>query len=130
MSGSREELCVRARAARLVLEGRAEEALRLLASYYGVPVPALRVGLPRRCRRALGCYVASRRTIYVRSSAEYRDPLVVLHEFYHHLRSRLGRHRGTERHADEYALEALRALGEGVCLGEEEGGGDGEGGRG
>ena len=123
-------MCVKVRAARLVFDGRAEEALRLLASYYGVPVPALRVGLPRGCRRALGCYVASRRTIYVRSSAEYRDPFVVLHEFYHHLRRRLGRHRGTERHADEYALEALRALGEGACLGEEDGGGHGEGGSG
>jgi len=117
------ELCVRARAVALILDGRVEEAVEMLAGYYGVPRPRVRVGLPPRCSRALGCYVASKRTIYLRSSEEYRNPLVVLHEFYHHLRSLLGRHRGTEGRADMYALESLEAYRRGACgLGEYEGG--------
>jgi hypothetical protein len=114
-SGSGDELCVRARAAALILEGRVEEAVEMLADYYGVLRPRVRVGLPPRCSGALGCYVPSKRTIYLRSSEEYRNPLVVLHEFYHHLRSILGRHRGTEGRADRYALESLEALRRGVC---------------
>ena len=107
MTGDEEE--VLAEAVRLILEGRPEEALELLSRHYGVRPPRLRVGLPKGCRRALGCYVPSRRTIYVRSSSEYMDPFVVLHEFYHHLRSRLGRHRGTEKGADGFALRAIEA---------------------
>jgi len=96
-------------AVQLILEGDPEGALQLLSQHYGVPEPRLRVGLPSRCRRALGCYVARERTIYVRSRSEYRDPFVILHEYYHHLRWRMGRHRGTEKHADRYALRALEA---------------------
>ncbi len=100
---------VLARAVQLILDGKPEEALELLSRFYGVPTPRLKVGLPKRCLRALGCYVARTRTIHVRSSREYRDPFVVLHEYYHHLRYRIGRHRGTERGADAFALKALRA---------------------
>jgi len=98
-----------AEAVRLVLEGRPEEAVEMLSRFYGVRPPEVRVGLPKGCRRALGCYVPSKRTIYLRSSEEYMDPFVVLHEFYHHLRYRLGRHRGTEKGADQFALRALEA---------------------
>ncbi len=101
------EAIVRARAVWLILEGRAEEALRLLSNYYGVPVPRLRVGLPKKCRKALGCYVAGERMIYVRSSDEFMNPFVIMHEYYHHLRSMHGRHRGTERYADKYAYESI-----------------------
>ncbi len=114
MGLDREE-CVMARAVRLVVSGEPEKALTLLSRYYGIPTPHLKVGLPRRCRKALGCYVASKRTIHVRSSSEYADPFVILHEFYHHLRSVLGMHRGTERYADQYAMRAIRAAASGVC---------------
>jgi hypothetical protein len=33
---------------------------------------------------------------------------VLIHEFYHHLRNVGGKHRGTERHAKEFALSFLR----------------------
>ena len=49
----------------------------------------------------------SKNTIYLRSSREYMDPFVILHEFYHHIRSRLGKHRGTEKHADAFAMRAI-----------------------
>jgi len=96
-------------AVRLVLECRPEEAVEVVSRYYGLRPPRVRVGLPKRCRRALGCYVPGERTIYLRSSREYCDPFVVLHELYHHLRHRLGRHRGTEKHADRFALKAIEA---------------------
>lgn len=115
--GREEELCVRARAAYLILEGRVEEAVEILADYYGVPRVRVMIGLPPRCGAALGCYVPSKRTIYLRSSEEYRNPHVVLHEFYHHLRSALGHHRGTEGRADGYASESLEALRRGACRG-------------
>ncbi len=91
----------------LILDGKAEEALRFLSDFYGVRPPRLKIGLPKRCLNALGCYVGSKNTIYLRSSREYMDPFVVLHEFYHHIRSRLGKHRGTEKHADKYAIRAI-----------------------
>lgn len=122
MPGSREEDCLLARAARMIVEGRAEEAVEMLSRFYGVLPPRLKVGLPKRCRNALGCYTPHNQTIHLRSSREYRDPFVVLHEFYHHLRWRMGSHRGTERHAGEFAARAVTAMAEGVC---DEGAGSG-----
>jgi hypothetical protein len=101
------EALVRAAAVHLVLEGRSEDALQLLSQYYNVEVPKLRVGLPKRCLKALGCYVPRERTIYVKSSSEYRNPFIILHEYYHHLRSIHWKHRGTEKNADMYAAESI-----------------------
>ncbi len=106
MSG---DLLVRARAVELILEGRVEEALELLSKHYGVRPPRVKVGLPKKHARSLACYDPSRRLICLRSSEELRNPLVVLHEYYHHLRFTMGKHRGTEKHADKYALESYRA---------------------
>lgn len=103
-------MMARARAAWLIMRGDVEGALALLSQYYGVSAPRVRVGLPRGRRGVAGCYDPARATIYVRSRVELRNPLVVLHEFYHHLRYVLGEHRGTEKHADRYAAESVRAL--------------------
>ncbi len=105
------EAGLRAYAVLLILRGSAEEALRRLSEYYGVPAPRLRVGLPKRHARALGCYEPRRRLICLRSSREYRDPFVVLHEFYHHLRSSRAEFAGSEKSADNYALSSIR-----LCL--------------
>lgn len=115
--GEDSEDCTLARAARMIVEGRTEEAVEMLSRYYGILPPRVKVGLPKRCRNALGCYTPSNQTIHLRSSREYRDPFVVLHEFYHHLRWRLGSHRGTERHASEFAARAVVAMAEGACSG-------------
>jgi len=95
----------------LILNGNVEEALELLGEHYGVEVPKLRVGLPKgRKKKVLGCYVARNRTICVLNSDVFREPFVVLHEFYHHLRTALDRkHRGNERYADEFAREFIEA---------------------
>ncbi len=96
-------------AVRKVLEGRVEEALKLLSHYYGVDCPSIRVGLPKRHLKAYGCYDPRRKLICVRSSEEFRNPFIIMHEFYHHLRYFGGVHRGTERRADKYALGAIEA---------------------
>ena len=94
----------------LILQGNPEEALELLAKHYGVSAPALKVGLPKKHKiKAYGCYTARNQTIYVQKSDALSNPFLILHEFYHHLRSKaVDRiHRGTERGADEFALSFL-----------------------
>ena len=95
----------------LILNGKAEEAFEILAKKYGVRVPTLRVGLPKRDRmKALGCYNGRKRTIFVRNSDTLRDPFVILHEFYHHLRTAGdARHRGTEKYANVFAKEFMES---------------------
>jgi hypothetical protein len=58
-------------------------------------------------------YVSKEQRIYAMNSDILHNPFVILHEFYHHLRSRSGVHRGTERYADLYAkrfIDSYRAL--------------------
>ncbi len=103
-----EEVIVRAKAVELILKGEAEKALEILSKHYRVNTPKIEIGLPKRCRKALGCYVSGKKTIYLRSSEQYRDPFILLHEYYHHLRTFMNKHRGTEKHADKYALESIK----------------------
>jgi Zn-dependent peptidase ImmA (M78 family) len=94
----------------LVLSGRTEEALELLAKEYQVSVPMLKVGLPKGHKTtAYGCYTAKTHTISVLNSDILTNPFVIIHEFYHHLRSKnVDRvHRGTEGNADKFAAEFI-----------------------
>ena len=83
----------------------------MLAKQYGATVPSLKVGLPKRYRRnTLGCYEGKNKIISVSNSDTLKDPFVVLHEFYHHLRTSVDlKHRGTEKNANEFAKDFLRA---------------------
>ncbi|MFB3889510.1 MAG: hypothetical protein ACE14S_08460 [Candidatus Bathyarchaeia archaeon] len=95
----------------LILNKQTEEALELLAKNYGVETPKLKVGLPKGHKRnAYGCYTAQTATISVLNSDVFGNPFVVLHEFYHHLRSKSvdKQHRGTEKNADKFATEFIR----------------------
>lgn len=96
---------------RLILNGKVEKALELLAGHYGVDVPEIKVGLPKgRKRKALGCYNAKKRTIFVLNSDALKEPFIILHEFYHHLRTGLdAKHKGTEKYADEFARDIIQA---------------------
>ena len=91
----------------ILIDRQPEKALDLLSEYYRVERPSLRIGLPRGEKKALGCYVHREKTIYISSSMYLYDPYVLIHEFYHHLRNVGGKHRGTERHAKEFALSFL-----------------------
>jgi hypothetical protein len=95
----------------LILSGKTEEALELLAEEYHVTVPSLKVGLPKKHKiKSYGCYTPKNQTISVLNSDVLINPFVILHEFYHHLRSKAvdRMHRGTEVNADKFALDFLR----------------------
>jgi hypothetical protein len=95
----------------LILNGKPEEALVRLAENYKVAPPRLKVGLPKgRTGKAYGCYTPKNETISVLNSDIMRNPFVILHEFYHHLRTSVDlQHRGTEKNADKFALEFIKA---------------------
>lgn len=94
---------------RLILKQDTEEALSELAEYYRVNVPKLRIGLPKGHRRnLLGCYSTKDQTISLLKSDVIGNPFVILHEFYHHMRTSVDKtHRGTERNADKFATEFI-----------------------
>ena len=96
------------RVVRNILRGDVEKALEELSEFYGVETPRVKVGMPKGRSKALGCYVPSKRTIYLRDREAYYNPVVVLHEFYHHLRTFAGEHRGSERLANFFAYDFLR----------------------
>lgn len=87
----------------VILEGKPERALQLLSSYYEIVVPDLRVGTVKRHRRVLGCYLPNEKRIYVSKSEYLSNPFIILHEFYHHLRTFSGKKRQAEKRADQFA---------------------------
>ncbi len=96
----------------LILNGRTEEALTLLSNNYKVRTPKLKVGLPKKHKiKAFGCYTAKNETISVLNSDILVNPFVIIHEFYHHLRSKSvdKMHKGTEKNADRFAMEFIEA---------------------
>jgi len=95
----------------LIIDKQTEKALELLAKHYAVETPKLKVGLPKGHRNNVyGTYTAKSATISVLNSDILGNPFVILHEFYHHLRSKAvdKMHRGTEKNADKYATEFIR----------------------
>jgi hypothetical protein len=98
---------------RLILDGQTEKAIEELAEHYGVSTPTLRVGLPKKQKkRSLACYSPKDKAIFVSNSDALKIPFLILHEFYHHIRTGADeRHRGNERYADEFAREFVRSAG-------------------
>ncbi len=95
----------------LILNKQTEEALALLAKTYNVNTPILKVGLPKgHHKTCYGVYTSKNETISVLDSDILGNPFVIIHEFYHHLRSKgLDKmHKGTEKNADKFALEYIR----------------------
>ena len=110
------ELGFKAFIVHLVLDSKVEQALALLAKEFNVTVPRIQVVLPRTHRGVYGCYTSRSQTIYVLSGDVLKDPFVILHEFYHHLRTSSvdKKHRGTEKYANVFAKEFIvtyRSLG-------------------
>jgi len=95
----------------LILNGQTEKALNLLAKNYKVSTPKLKVGLPKgRRAKAFGCYTPKDSTISVLNSDVLANPYVILHEFYHHLRTTVDKkHKGTEKNADKFAMKFIEA---------------------
>ena len=101
---------VKAKAVRLILTKQPEQALELLATLYKIKNPKLRVGTVKgRRKTALAVYVHRDNTIYASNSDMLYNPFVILHEFYHHIRSKSGEHKGTEKNADAFAIEFIKS---------------------
>jgi hypothetical protein len=54
-------------------------------------------------------YVQKETKIYATNSDIFYNPFVVLHEFYHHIRTKGGVHRGSENNANMYAKTFIDA---------------------
>jgi len=94
----------------LILNKKTEKALKILAKKYNVTIPKLKVGLPKGHKKnTLGCYLTKNSTITVHNSDLLSNPHVILHEFYHHLRTNIEKkHQGTEKNANKFALDFIR----------------------
>ena len=97
---------------KLILDSKTEDALKLLSSFYHISPPDVKVGTIKGRRKTVyAVYVHKERRIYALNSEVFYNPFIILHEFYHHLRSRAIGHRGSEKHADYYAKEFLHSYG-------------------
>ncbi len=89
----------------LILDTKPEQALALLSKWYRVPEPRLGVGVfEGRTKGVAAVYSQNSKKILAARREYLYDPFVMIHEFYHHLRSTGGKHRGTEKQADRFAL--------------------------
>jgi hypothetical protein len=95
----------------MILEGHPEKALHFLSVHYEVQEPDLRVGTVKRHRKVLAVYVHKEKRIYISKSDLLRNPFVILHEFYHHLRaSQTPMNEQVEKSADSFALTYVRTF--------------------
>lgn len=94
----------------LILCGEANKALNLLSKEHKVEKPKLKVGLPKGHKtKILGCYIAKNSSITLHNRDLLTNPYVILHEFYHHLRTNINnKHLGTEKKADKFAMEYIK----------------------
>lgn len=101
------EQLFKAKIVHLILSKKPEDALKALSQHYNVITPELKVGMPKGHRKNVGCYIAKKRTIYVSNMNNIYNPYVILHEFYHHLRTYNMKHKGTEKHANRFAKDYI-----------------------
>ena len=100
----------KAQIVRMILEKQTEKALEKLSEFYHVTPPQIVVGTIKGKRRTVyALYVQKERKIYALNSEIFFNPFVVLHEYYHHIRTKIGVHRGSERNANKFAQEFVDA---------------------
>ena len=88
----------------MILNKKTEEALEYLSNLYNTITPEIVVGTVKGKRKTVyAVYVQKESKIYAMNSDIFYNPFVVLHEFYHHIRTKAGVHRGSEKNADMYA---------------------------
>jgi hypothetical protein len=94
----------KAKVVQMILDKKTEEALHSLSTHYKVNPPQIVVGTIKGKRRTVyAVYVQRERKIYCISSDIFYNPFIVLHEFYHHIRTTGGIHKGSEKYANNYA---------------------------
>ena len=100
----------KAKIVHMILNKKTEEALQILSRFYNRSPPEIVVGTIKGKRRSVyAVYVQKESTIYTINSDIFYNPFVVLHEFYHHIRTREGVHRGSEKSANMYAKSFIDA---------------------
>jgi len=88
----------------MILDGKAEHALEKLSEFYHVDTPQIVVGTIKKKRRTVyAVYAVQEKKIYALNSDIFYNPFVIIHEYYHHIRSKLGTHKGSEKYANMYA---------------------------
>ncbi|MDP8906255.1 MAG: hypothetical protein M3M88_01895 [Thermoproteota archaeon] len=94
----------KAKVVQMILDKKTEEALLSLSAHYKVNPPQIVVGTIKGKRRTVyAVYVQRERKIYCINSDIFYNPFIVLHEFYHHIRTTGGIHKGSEKYANIYA---------------------------
>jgi hypothetical protein len=94
----------------LILDSKTEDALGVLSKKYHVVRPKLGVGVVEGKTKGVAAVYSMKRKEILAAKREYLyDPFVMIHEFYHHLRSTSGRHRGTEKQADKFSVDFISA---------------------
>jgi hypothetical protein len=94
----------------MILDSDTERALDLLCEYYRVERPRLRIGVVKgRTKGVQAVYSARRKEILAARREFLYDPFTMIHEFHHHLRYFGDDHRGTEKYADKFAIDFIRA---------------------
>ena len=104
------EYLFKAKIVQMILMKENVEAIKALSHHYSVDIPHLKVGMPKRYNKKGGCYVSKTKTIHVANQQYLDNPFVILHEFYHHLRTHDREHRGTEKYANRFAEEFIEAF--------------------
>lgn len=102
----------------LILDSKTEEAIDALSKWYKVSRPKLGIGVVEGKTKGVAAVYSQKRKEILAARREFLyDPFVMIHEFYHHLRSVSGRHRGTEKQADRFALDFIAAYNRTAALG-------------
>jgi len=88
----------------LIIDKKTEQAIESLSQFYEIKPPQIVVGTIKGKRRTVyAVYVQRECKIYCINSDIFYNPFIIMHEFYHHLRTTAGVHRGSEKHANMYA---------------------------
>ena len=94
----------------MILNKRTEEALQNLSKFYNTTPPEIVVGTVKGKRKTVyAVYVQRDSKIYAINSDVFYNPFIILHEFYHHIRTKGGKHRGSEKNANMYAKSFIDA---------------------
>jgi hypothetical protein len=100
----------KAKIVHMVLNKKTEEALQYLSKFYDIAPPEIVVGTVKGKRKTVyAVYVQKESKIYAINSDVFYNPFVILHEFYHHIRTKGGVHRGSEKNANRYAKSFIDA---------------------
>ena len=92
----------------LIIDKKTEQAIESLSRFYEIKPPQIVVGTIKGKRRTVyAVYVQRESKIYCINSDIFYNPFIIMHEFYHHLRTTAGVHKGSEKRANMYARDFI-----------------------